>query len=202
MDFYNFYTGKEFEAYQYLGAHVWDGGTTFRTFAPAAQRVSVIGEFNGWTETPMNRVHDGNFWECTMNNVGSDLMYKYRIYRQDGSFVDHADPYAFYSEMRPGTASKTYALGGYEFGDSKWLKNRKASYDKPVNIYEMHFGSWKKRGEGQEDWYTYEELAPILITYLKEHGYNYVEIMPLCEYPCDESWGYQDTGYFSPTSRL
>ena len=75
MDFYNFYTGKEFEAYQYLGAHVWDGGTTFRTFAPAAQRVSVIGEFNGWTETPMNRVHDGNFWECTMNNVGSDLMY-------------------------------------------------------------------------------------------------------------------------------
>ena len=78
MDFYNFYTGKEFEAYQYLGAHVWDGGTTFRTFAPAAQRVSVIGEFNGWTETPMNRVHDGNFWECTMNNVGSDLMYKYR----------------------------------------------------------------------------------------------------------------------------
>ena len=201
MDFYNFYTGKEFEAYQYLGAHVWDGGTTFRTFAPAAQRVSVIGEFNGWTETPMNRVHDGNFWECTMNNVGSDLMYKYRIYRQDGSFVDHADPYAFYSEMRPGTASKTYALGGYEFGDSKWLKNRKASYDKPVNIYEMHFGSWKKRGEGQEDWYTYEELAPILITYLKEHGYNYVEIMPLCEYPCDESWGYQATGFFSPTSR-
>ena len=101
MDFYNFYTGKEFEAYQYLGAHVWDGGTTFRTFAPAAQRVSVIGEFNGWTETPMNRVHDGNFWECTINDVGSDLMYKYRIYRQDGSFVDHADPYAFYSEMRP-----------------------------------------------------------------------------------------------------
>lgn len=95
MDFYNFYTGKEFEAYQYLGAHVWDGGTTFRTFAPAAQRVSVIGEFNGWTETPMNRVHDGNFWECTINDVGSDLMYKYRIYRQDGSFVDHADPYAF-----------------------------------------------------------------------------------------------------------
>ena len=80
-------------------------------------------------------------------------------------------------------------------------ENRKASYDKPVNIYEMHFGSWKKRGEGQEDWYTYEELAPILITYLKEHGYNYVVIMPLCEYPCDESWGYQDTGYFSPTSR-
>ena len=201
MDFYNFYTGKEFEAYQYLGAHVWYGGTTFRTFAPAAQRVSVIGEFNGWTETPMNRVHDGNFWECTINDVGSDLMYKYRIYRQDGSFVDHADPYAFYSEMRPGTASKTYALGGYEFGDSKWLKNRKASYDKPVNIYEMHFGSWKKRGEGQEDWYTYEELAPILIAYLKEYGYNYVEIMPLCEYPCDESWGYQDTGYFSPTAR-
>ena len=201
MDFYNFYTGKEFEAYQYLGAHVLESGTTFRTFAPAAQRVSVIGEFNGWTETPMNRVHDGNFWECTIDGVGSDLMYKYRIYRQDGSFIDHADPYAFYSEMRPGTASKTYALGGYKFKDAKWQKGCKVGHDKPINIYEMHFGSWKKRGEGQEDWYTYEELAPILIAYLKEYGYNYVEIMPLCEYPCDESWGYQDTGYFSPTAR-
>lgn len=199
--FLQLYTGKEFEAYQYLGAHVLESGTTFRTFAPAAQRVSVIGEFNGWTETPMNRVHDGNFWECTIDGVGSDLMYKYRIYRQDGSFIDHADPYAFYSEMRPGTASKTYALGGYKFKDAKWQKGCKVGHDKPINIYEMHFGSWKKRGEGQEDWYTYEELAPILIAYLKEYGYNYVEIMPLCEYPCDESWGYQDTGYFSPTAR-
>ena len=141
MDFYIFYTGKEFEAYQYLGAHVLESGTTFRTFAPAAQRVSVIGEFNGWTETPMNRVHDGNFWECTIDGVGSDLMYKYRIYRQDGSFIDHADPYAFYSEMRPGTASKTYALGGYKFKDAKWQKGCKVGHDKPINIYEMHFGS-------------------------------------------------------------
>lgn len=124
MDFYNFYTGKEFEAYQYLGAHVLESGTTFRTFAPAAQRVSVIGEFNGWTETPMNRVHDGNFWECTIDGVGSDLMYKYRIYRQDGSFIDHADPYAFYSEMRPAPHPKPMPLAAT---NSKMPNGRKAA---------------------------------------------------------------------------
>ena len=119
LDQYLFGQGTNYEIYKKLGAHPTTyrrrKGVHFAVWAPNAQSVSVIGEFNGWTETPMNRVHDGNFWECTMNNVGSDLMYKYRIYRQDGSFVDHADPYAFYSEMRPGTASKTYALGGYEF---------------------------------------------------------------------------------------
>ncbi len=115
---------------------------------PRQPRVSVIGEFNGWIETPMNRVHDGNFWECTIDGVGSGQMYKYRIYHQNGSFTDHADPYAFYSEMRPGTASKTYALGGYKFKDSKWQKNCKTDGERPVNIYEMHFGSWKKPGKG------------------------------------------------------
>ncbi len=201
MDFYGFYTGKEFEAYRFLGAHVREHGVTFRTFAPAASRISVIGEFNGWTETPMNKVYDGNFWECDVEDAKSGQMYKYRIYRKDGSFIDHADPYAFYSEMRPGTASVTYGLNGYHFRDEKWMKNRQVSYDKPLNIYEMHFGSWKKKSREEDGWYSYEELAPLLIPYLKENGYNYLEIMPLSEYPCDESWGYQEIGYFSPTSR-
>lgn len=207
MDFYNFYTGKEFEAHKFLGAHVFDGGITFRTFAPSASRISVIGEFNGWTETPMNKTYDGNFWECTIPGAPAWNMYKYRIYKRDGSFIDHADPYAFYSELRPGTASVTCPRGGYAFTDEAWFEERKGAHQKPVNIYEMHFGSWKKKttedaAQKQTDsWYTYRELAPLMIPYLKENGYNYIEIMPLSEYPCDESWGYQGTGYFSPTSR-
>ena len=202
LDFYNFYIGKEFQAYEFLGAHVWEKGVTFRTFAPAANRVSVIGEFNGWTETPMNRIYDGNFWECDIPGVASGQMYKYRIYKNDGSFIDHADPYAFYSELRPGTASVTWTSKDYRFHDKEWQKNGKDRKNKPVNIYEMHFGSWKCPEEGSgERWYTYREMAGLIIPYLKKNGYNYIEVMPLCEYPCDESWGYQGTGYFSPTSR-
>lgn len=201
MDFYNFYTGKEFEAYQFLGAHVFAGGTVFRTFAPAAVHIAVIGEFNNWTEAPMHKIHDGNFWECTIPEAQAGMMYKYRIYRNDGRFIDHADPYAFSSEMRPASASVIYDLSGNRIHDEKWIRKRKPSIDMPMNIYELHFGSWRKKTEEEDGWYSYEELAELLIPYLKEKGYNYVELMPLCEYPCDASWGYQATGYFSPTSR-
>lgn len=201
MDFYNFYSGREFEAYQYLGAHVVKDGVVFRTFAPAAQRISVIGEFNCWQETPMNRVYDGNFWECYIKEAEVGMMYKYRIYRQDGTCIDHADPYGFFAELRPRTASIIYDLTRYTFHDRAWMKTRKCWKDGPVNIYEVHFGSWKRRSDGAEEWYSYEEMADLLIPYIKEHGYNYVELMPLGEYPCDESWGYQATGFFSPTSR-
>ena len=104
MDFYGFYTGKEFEAYRFLGAHACERGTVFRTFAPNAQRISLIGEFNGWQETPMQKVHDGNFWECYVENAGKGMMYKYKIYGADGSCIDHCDPYGFYSELRPNNA--------------------------------------------------------------------------------------------------
>ena len=201
MDFYNFYTGKEFEAQEFLGAHVSKEGTTFRTFAPATNHIAVIGEFNEWTETPMHKIHDGNFWECTIAQAKSGMMYKYRIYRQDGTFIDHADPYAFYSEMRPASASIIYDRSTLQFHDEKWLRKRRNSLQSPLNIYEIHFGSWRKKTEEEDGWYSYGELADILIPYLKENGYNYVELMPLCEYPCDASWGYQATGYFSPTSR-
>ena len=202
MDFYGFYTGKEFEAYRFLGAHYSDGTTTFRTFAPSALKISVIGEFNGWTETQMNKVYDGNFWECNIQNTHIGQMYKYRIYKRGGGFTDHCDPYAFFSELRPGTASKISDLRSGAFHDEDWLNKRGNHFTKPVNIYEMHFGSWKKKDDTNENgFYSYSELADLLIPYLKENGYNYVEIMPLNEYPADASWGYQATGFFSPTAR-
>lgn len=201
MDFFGFYTGKIFDAYRYLGAHVEEQGVTFRTFAPSASRITLIGEFNGWQEWEMNQVHDGNFWECYVQNAHPGMMYKYRIYRQDQSYVDHCDPYGYGMELRPNSASYIRDLSSYAFRDDAWMRNRTDCKEQPLNIYEIHFGSFKKPSDKADDWYTYTEMADILIPYLKEYGYNYVEIMPLSEHPCDESWGYQNTGFFSPTSR-
>ena len=201
MDFFGFYTGKIFDAYRYLGAHVEEQGVTFRTFAPGASRITLIGEFNGWQEWEMNRVHDGNFWECYVQNAHPGMMYKYRIYRQDQSYVDHCDPYGYGMELRQNSASYIRDLSSYAFQDDAWMRNRTDCKERPLNIYEIHFGSFKKPSDKADDWYTYTEMADILIPYLKEYGYNYVEIMPLSEHPCDESWGYQNTGFFSPTSR-
>ena len=201
MDFYNFHYGQEFEAYRKLGAHIQDGGAMFRVYAPAAAHVAVIGEFSDWQEVPMQRGYDGQIWEVFVPGAESMQMYKYRIYKYDGSFIDHQDPYAYLSERRPGTASVLYDMRNYEFHDAEWMKNRTAMREKPLNIYELHFGSWRKPGEDKEDWYAYDELGDILIPYLKENGYNYLELMPLNEYPADGSWGYQATGFFSATSR-
>lgn len=199
MDFYNFYMGNEFEAYRFLGAHFAGGATTFRTFAPKAEKIAVIGEFNNWTETPMNKIYDGNFWECVIPHTEEGQMYKYRIYKNDGSYIDHCDPYAFFSEQRPGNASRIAKLSTSIFRDKRWVNSRGEHFDKSVNIYELHFGSWKRKEDDEP--YSYAELAKFLIPYLKENGYNYVELMPLNEYPADASWGYQATGFFSPTSR-
>ena len=201
MDFYGFYTGKSFDAYQYLGAHVSGQQVVFRTFAPSASRVSVIGEFSQWTERPMKKVHDGNFWEYVSDDARPGMMYKYRIYDRAGRWTDHCDPYGFGMELRPGTASAIRETGGYTFHDEKWMKKRSDHRKLPLNIYELHFGSFRKPSGEPDDWYTYDQMAEIIIPYLKENGYNYLELMPLSEYPCDESWGYQGTGFFSPTSR-
>lgn len=201
MDFYGFYTGKIFDAYEFLGAHPDKDGTTFRTFAPAASRITVIGEFNDWQEWELNKTYDGNFWECYAKGAKPGMMYKYRIYRQDGNCVEHCDPYGFGMELRPAFASIIRDLSHYKFKDSKWMQKRSVCKDKPLNIYELHFGSFKKPSEKADDWYTYVEMIDILIPYLKENDYNYIEIMPLSEHPCDESWGYQNTGFFSPTAR-
>lgn len=201
MDYSAFYAGRLFDAYRFLGAHVTESGTVFRTFAPAAEAVSVIGEFNGWQETPMKRIYDGNFWECEIEGASVGMMYKYRISRKGSTFLDHCDPYGFFAELRPNTASIIQSLNGYEFGDAEWMENRTDCKNRPLNIYELHFGSWHKPEARPDAWYSYAELATLLIPYLKENGYNYLEIMPLGEYPSDESWGYQSTGFFSPTSR-
>jgi 1,4-alpha-glucan branching enzyme len=199
MDLYSFYTGTNFKAYEYLGAHNYGDVTSFRVYAPNADSVDVIGEWSEWVGTPMHRVHDGNFWEADIWGAKEGMMYKYRI-TSNGISKDHSDPYAYAAELRPGTASVIQNLD-YIYHDDEWMSQRSAMYDKPLNIYEIHFGSWKKCGDCQTDWYTYYNLGDILIPYLKENGYNYVEIMPLAEHPCDESWGYQETGFFSATSR-
>lgn len=207
MDFYGFYTGKIFDANKYLGAHISRGKNgkveevIFRTFAPSASRISVIGEFNGWTETPMEKVHDGNFWELISKEAKPGMMYKYRIYDRAGNCIDHCDPYGYGMELRPNTASIIRDMDAYKFHDGKWMKKRSDYSKLPLNVYELHFGSFRKPSEEPDAWYDYEEMADILLPYLKENGYNYLEIMPLNEYPCDESWGYQGTGFFSPTSR-
>ena len=201
MDFYGFYTGKVFDAYKYLGAHVTDTGVTFRTFAPSASKISVIGEFNEWEESPMEKVYDGNFWEFTAADAEPGMMYKYRIYDKSGQFIDHCDPYGYGMELRPNTASIIRAMDSFRFRDSAWMKKRTSRLTEPLNIYEIHFGSFRKPSDEPDAWYNYEEMADILIPYLKDNGYNYLEIMPLTEYPSDESWGYQGTGFFSPTSR-
>lgn len=202
MDFYYFYAGKEFEAYNWLGAHPDHHGTTFRTYAPNARNIYVTGDFNNWQKTPMNRVYDGKFFEVRVDNAKPMDLYKYQIEQADGRIVDHCDPYGFSAELRPGWASRIVDLTKYHWHDDKWMRNATTHKDKPMNIYEMHMGSWKKKDDAKEDgWYRYDELAPLLIPYLKENGYNYVEFMPLNEYPSDQSWGYQATGFYAPTSR-
>ena len=150
----------------------------------------------------MQNVHDGNFWECYAENAQKRMMYKYKIYGADGSCIDHCDPYGFYAELRPNSASIIYDTTNYHFTDGEWMKKRSIHREAPLNIYEVHFGSWRKKvNDDPEGWYTYREMADLLIPYLNENGYNYVELMPLSEHPCDESWGYQNTGFFAPTSR-
>ncbi len=201
MDIYGFYTGKEFDAYKYLGCHITKNGAIFRTFAPSAKRISLIGEFNNWQETPMQKTLDGNFWEVHISNAEIGMMYKYKIYYNDGRCIDHCDPYSYGMELRPNNASIIRSMSTFKFTDTAWLRKRTDCKDKPLNIYELHLGSWKTNPADENGWYNYSDLADILIPYLKECGYNYIEVMPICEYPSDASWGYQITGFYSPTSR-
>lgn len=197
MDMLGFYTGQIFDAYEYLGAHITPEGVVFRAFAPNAKGVSLL---HGQREIPMNAVYDGNFYELLLTDAKEGDLYEHRIYCQNGEAVDHCDPYGFGMELRPEHKSIVRNLGDYTFQDEKWMRNRTAMKDKPLNLYELHLGSFRRKGEAQE-WFCYEELADELIPYLKENGYNYVECMPLSEHPLDESWGYQNTGFYAPTSR-
>ncbi len=197
MNLHKFYTGEAFDAYEYFGAHPENGGFVFRTYAPNAHHVSIVGEFNSWKEQPMQQLHQSGVWVAFETGAEIGQMYKYVIYGQNGR-VEHCDPYGFGMELRPGACSVIRDLSEYSFTDGEWMKTRSRCFDAPLNIYEMHLGSWKMKGDKL---YTYNEIADELIDYLKEYGYNYVEFMPLSEHPFDGSWGYQNTGFYAPTSR-
>lgn len=197
MNLQKFYMGEIFDAYKYFGAHLIDDGVIFHTYAPNASKISIIGEFSSWQEIPMDKLYQSGIWTGFAPNARAGQMYRYVIYGQNGR-VEHCDPYGFGMELRPGACSIIHDLSQYTFTDDDWMNTRTRGYDKPLNIYELHLGSWKKNGD---EWYTYSEIADELISYLKEHGYNYVEFMPLSEHPFDGSWGYQNTGFFAPTSR-
>ncbi|MBD5560987.1 MAG: 1,4-alpha-glucan branching protein GlgB [Clostridia bacterium] len=198
MDMYGFYTGQSFDAYTFLGAHPADAGWIFRAFAPAAAHMSVLLDDG---EHGMERCYDGNFFQVTIPGLQAGDTYEYRVYHRDGGYTDHCDPYGFEMELRPAHRSVLCDLAGFKFHDEAWMSRRSPGFSAPVNIYEMHVGSWRKPGEEPADWYSYDELGSLLVPYMQETGYNCVEFMPISEYPSDESWGYQGTGFFAPTRR-
>lgn len=200
MDYYAFYAGDSFDLAEDLGAHTGSGGTLFRTYAPHADSVSVAGTFSGWQNVEMKRIYDGRFFEAWIPGAQPQDLYKYRI-QSRGIVREHADPFGFFSEKRPGMASRIFDMNSWTFHDYEWMNHRSTFLNKPLNIYEVHLGSWKKKTEKEDGWYTYRESADLLIPWMKENGYNCVELMPLNEYPCDSSWGYQATGFYAVTSR-
>lgn len=195
----DFYDGNSFDDYTYFGAHKADSGYTFRVYAPRAVRVTLTGEFNGWLEYDLIKPKNSNIFEGTFDDVKPNMMYKYRVYSAPDEFVEHSDPYGFGMELRPGSASVVRELHEFKFTDEEWMNKRDVGYNNPVNIYELHLASWRQKDDGS--WYTYTEIGEMLVPYLKENGYTHVELMPITEHPADESWGYQNTCFYSPTSR-
>jgi 1,4-alpha-glucan branching enzyme len=211
MPLYLFHHGENFKAYETFGAHPasFKGkrGYVFRVWAPRAESVSVVGEFNGWNENahPMQRAVDGQTFETFIPNLKAFTAYKYCIQTQDGRKLFKADPYAFHSEtpsITSSNASKLYSLDGFKWSDKEYLDKQKHNniYAKPVNVYEVNLLSWKLHEDGS--YYTYRELAVELVNYVVRMGYTHVEFMPVTEHPFDGSWGYQVTGYYAVTSRL
>ncbi len=201
---YLFHQGNNIKSYEFLGAHRLDENkVVFRVWAPNAQAVSVVGDFNSWDSSanPMFKATESGIWEAQVEGIKTFDTYKYAIRTPSGELNMKSDPYGFHTETRPGTASKFYELDGYSWHDEKWLKDRasKRIYSSPVSIYELHAGSWKQYEDG--NFLSYRALADELVPYVKDMGYTHVEFMPLSEYPFDGSWGYQVTGYFAPTSR-
>ncbi len=202
---YLFHQGTNYTAYEYLGAHKTRNGYVFRVWAPNADTIMLTGDFNGWSEdTPMSRVTEGGVWEVELPRgiVKDGDKYKYKIYGC-GQVHYKADPYAIRAELPPETASVIYEKKAYKWKDKGWLEYRQSTavefYRQPMNIYELHLGSWKCHEDGTP--FTYTELARELTTYVKQMGYTHIEIMPITEYPYDGSWGYQVCSYFAPTAR-
>ena len=199
---YLFHEGTNAKAYEYLGAHPVDGGVCVRVWAPNVQWAGVAGDFNGWQpdKAPMTKISSG-VWECFVDGVNRYDAYKYYFRTADGREFYKSDPFAFHCETRPGTASKYYGELDFDWSDKGWLRKRKKAdiYSSPMNIYEVHAGSWQLYDDGNP--LSYRDLADRLIPYVKDMGYTHIELLPVMEYPFDGSWGYQVTGYFAPTSR-
>jgi len=216
-----FLTGQSIHAYKYFGAHFTEientssqtqstkknkkdstiKGVMFRLYAPLANDVSIIGDWNDWQPGvhQMNKIDDRGIFELFVPGLENYQAYKYRFRNAKGVYVDKADPYAFYSEKRPGSCSRTFDIRDFIFHDQKYLEKRTRCFDEPMSIYELHLGSWKGKVDGRD--ISYEEIADYLIPYVQEHGFTHVEIMPITQYPFDGSWGYQATGFFSVDSR-
>ena len=204
---YLFKQGNNCEAYRYFGAHMetraGEAGVVFRVWAPHAVAISVVGDFNSWKpgSHPMRKVDGDSVWELFIPGMKEYDVYKYCVTTRAGDLVYKADPYAFHAETRPSNGSKVYDLNGFVWHDEAWQNAQKKTdvINGPMNIYEMHAGSWRMKEGGLP--YNYSELADELIPYITEMGYTHVELLPVMEYPFDGSWGYQVTGYFAPTSR-
>ncbi|MBA2873933.1 1,4-alpha-glucan branching enzyme [Thermaerobacillus caldiproteolyticus] len=202
-----FHEGSLYKSYELFGAHVIEEngvtGTRFCVWAPHAREVRLVGSFNDWNGVNFDliKVSEQGVWTIFIPENLEGHLYKYEIITRHGDVFLKADPYAFYSELRPNTASIVYNLRGYKWNDQAWQrkKRRKRIYDQPLFIYEIHLGSWKKKEDGR--FYTYQELADELIPYVLEQGFTHIELLPLVEHPFDRSWGYQGTGYYSATSR-
>ena len=194
---YDFLMGQSIEAYKYFGAHhVKNGdkeGFVFRVYAPLAKEVSLIGEFNSWNPGThrMNKVDVAGVYEVFVENIGNYSSYKFHILDCNNNYIDKADPFAFTSELRPNSCSRTFDIENFMWHDQEFLKKRNRNFDRPVSIYEMHLGSWLGPQDGR--FLSYEEVADHLIKYVKDHGFTHVEIMPITQYPFDGSWGYQVT---------
>ena len=202
MEHYLFHRGEYRQAYEYFGAHPNRSSTIFRIWAPTAKSVAIVGDFNNWNareEDYCQKITNEGIWEVEIKKVKKGAIYKFQIETSWGQKILKADPYAFYSELRPQTASVVNGIPKFRWGDKKWLNNREIGYAKPINIYEVHLGSWKKKEDGT--YYNYREIAELLVEYMLEMNYTHIEIMPITEYPFDGSWGYQATGYYSVTSR-
>jgi 1,4-alpha-glucan branching enzyme len=204
VDRYLFGNGTHYEIYEKLGAHVMtvDGiaGTLFAVWAPSAKRVSVVGDFNSWDgrRGQMRQLERSGIWELFVPGVGEGERYKYEVKTFSDQLNHKSDPYGSFAEPRPSTNSVVFDINKYTWGDAKW-RARDVTLDAPINIYEMHMGSWKKEEGG--GFLTYRAMADQIVPYLKEMGYTHIELLPVMEHPYDGSWGYQVTGYYAPTSR-
>nr|WP_135556959.1 1,4-alpha-glucan branching protein GlgB [Paenibacillus cymbidii] len=207
-DMHLFHEGSLFRSYRMFGAHIrTEGGTAgvrFTVWAPNAAGVSVVGAFNGWRGDShrMQRCNDSGLWSLFIPGLGEWTLYKYYIEPKTGAPFQKSDPYAFFAEKRPNTASIVMRLDGYAWQDDEWMERQQhaSSFNRPLLIYEAHLGSW--RVHGKEQFYTYDELSDTLIDYAVELGYTHLELLPLAEHPFDRSWGYQVTGYYAVTSRF